>query len=135
MVEEPAARMIQDHVQRAGLLEKMASALNNHEVAVATDLHLRAKVETDHRPVKAADQQKGRRRAGPQRLPGKVGSPATSDDRDDSRILGGSDQRRSGSGAGAKVADRESRQLRILRNPVFRHAKASSEQRNIEDID
>ena len=61
MAQEPARGVADDHIQRAGLLEQMVRAGNDHELARTMQMTHRRFVEFDHRHVAPPHDQQGRR--------------------------------------------------------------------------
>ena len=61
MVEKPAECMRNDLLQRAGLLEKVAGARNDHKPLLTGESRQRLTIEINHDVIRAADDQQRRR--------------------------------------------------------------------------
>src|SRR6516165_6191251 len=118
MLQEPAARVLDDRLERSRLFEEVSGAGHDDELLCATELGERGAIEREHLAIVAADDQQGRSFYGRKRSPGKVGTATTRNDRRDLPLVRRlCDKRRRRAGAGAEIADSEIMGLDILSDP------------------
>ena len=135
MLQEPAACVLNDRLERPRLFEEVRGAGHDDELFFATQLGERGAIEGQHLDVVAADDQQGRSFYGRERSPGEVGTTATRNDRRDRSLMSRfGNERCCRTGAGAEIPDRQIASLGMLSDPGGCHQQPSREQLNIENI-
>src|SRR6516162_4039482 len=128
MLQEPAARVLDDCLERSRLFEEMRGAGHDDELLCTAERGERGAIERQHLDIIAADDQQGRSFYGRERSPGEVGTTAARNDRRDRSLM-----RRFGTerccraSTGTEIPDRQIAGLGILSDPGGRHQQASGD--------
>src|SRR6516164_4795649 len=135
MLQEPAARVLDDCLERSRLFEEVRGAGHDDELLSTAERGERGAIERQHLDIIAADDQQGRSFYGRERSPGEVGTTAARNDRRDrslTRRFG--NERCCSASTGTEIPDKQTVSLCILSDPGGRHQQASGEQLDIENI-
>ena len=135
MLQEPAARVLDDCLERSRLFEEMRGAGHDDELLCTAERGERGAIERQHLDIIAADDQQGRSFYGRERLPGEVGTTAARNDRRDRSLMRRfGNERCCRASTGTEIPDRQTVSLCILSDPGGRHQQASGEELDIENI-